>query len=140
MQERKRESWSKGERKVVAGQSHLDPIVHRATRGPTSPSSSCVPLRDPYTLQESSLLHPLPLRSGRYTGSCDPRRGKLSTLAPCERPSSVTSDICGPFDRQTALFPSRILPYCTSFLLLRGPLFLLDRGAIVSRAARRCFD
>lgn len=66
----------------------------------------------------SLLRHPLPSRSARYTGSCDPRRGKLSTLAPCKRPSSITSDICGPFDRQTALFPSQILPYCTSFLLL----------------------
>lgn len=71
-------------RRSLAGQSHLDPVVHRATRGPTSPTtSSYVPLRDPYTLQRlyhsANPSHP---PSRRYTGSCDPRRGKLSTLAP----------------------------------------------------------
>lgn len=52
--------------------------------------SSCVPPRDPCTLQR--LYHPPssspsqpPSRSARYTGSCDPRRGKLSTLTPRRR-------------------------------------------------------
>ncbi|KYN01201.1 hypothetical protein ALC62_08044 [Cyphomyrmex costatus] len=52
----------------LAGQSHLDPVVHRAIRGSTSPTtSSYVPLRDPYTLQRLShptkLTHP-PSRIG----------------------------------------------------------------------------
>jgi len=112
-------------RRSLAGQSHLDPVVHRATRGPTSPTtSSYVPLRDPYTLQR--LYHPTNLShppSRRYTGSCDPRRGKLSTLAPHqreeERASYVTSDICGLFDRQTALSPSfKLLSRGASFFSL----------------------
>lgn len=74
-------------RRSLAGQSHLDPIVHRATRGPTSPTtSSYVPLRDPYTLQRlNHSANPSHSPSRRYTGSCDPRRGKLSTLAPHQR-------------------------------------------------------
>lgn len=124
-------------RRSLAGQSHLDPVVHRATRGPTSPTSSYVSLRDPFTLQRLHHLasHPFaypPSRSGRYTGSCDPRRGKLSTLAPRlgerekrgerKRASCVTSDICGLFDRQTALslFRTRVaeLRFFLSLFLL----------------------
>lgn len=93
-------------RRSLAGQSHLDPVVHRATRGPTSPSSSYVPLRDPYTLQRlrHPTSHPLHPPSRRYTGSCDLRRGKLSTLTPQRRRREGEGrDICELFDRQTAV-------------------------------------
>ena len=98
-------------------------LVLPPSQGPAAPYTTLIPF-----------LHVLlgPPRS------CDPRRGKLSTLAPCERPSSVTSDICELFDRQTALFPSQIHPYCTSFPpSLPGALSTVVPSTIASRATRR---
>lgn len=92
---------------------YISELVLRPSKGPVHPP----------TTSPSSLPPP----SRRYTGSCDLRRGKLSTLTPRlgegERVSRVTSDICELFDRQTAvsLFPAPVARSSAFF----PPFFLL---------------
>lgn len=81
---------------------------------------------------------PLPSRSARYTGSCDPRRGKLSTLAPRRRPerAALRAIYVDHSTDKRLSFPLRSRRCCTSFLLLPGRPSTRDRK---SRNATR-FD
>jgi len=106
-------------RRSLAGQSHLDPVVHRASRGSTSPTtSSYVPLRDPYTLQ-------------RLSHSTKPTHHRVGT------PGPATLDVANwahsPLTRRESEL--RYERYMWTIRQTNGPLSLLQ----TSVAGRRFF-